>query len=186
MENEQAVTEEANTGSETPVEENSAPDLDSLLKDFETEERPVQQEAPKVDDERLMRIEEFMRRQEMQEFNTALDEAAGGLKKASGEAVSGIPDRYFRGILRDEAVTNPNIEKAFNERHAKPEKWNDILTALGKKISNEFKTDKQATESWNAVEGAIHSASTSTEQDNMPDFNKMTDAEFTQWKLRHG
>lgn len=192
MEEQTAVeqTDQEPTQVSSEVDNAQEESLEDLLKDYDSQEEPetpVKQQEPAIDRNRLAAVEAYMQQQMQTQNRSAIDEAAKSVKQAAGEVGANIPDRLFRGALRDEAAENPAIEAAFNDRFNNPIKWEKIITQLGSKIAKDLTPkDSRATESWNAVEGAMHSASTSNQEETMPDFNKMSDAEFAKWKIENG
>ena len=162
------------------------PDLDSLLAEYDqpkVDEPPVQtpQVAPTTDEVAEMR--QMLAESRADKLDAGLSESARMVKTAAGESAANIPDWVFKGALREEAVRNPTIERIFNERGSNPDAWNRVAGALGKKIAQEMTpTDKASTDSWNAVDAAVHSSSTTTPQTKpevtSKDLRNMTNAEF--------
>jgi len=162
-------------------------DLDALLNEYQepVKEPEVKPEVkPEVSPDRLAAVEQFMERQDKVDTNSALSEAATLFKKSAGESVSGRSSDDIEGLIHLEAFRNRKVAEAFQDRFNHPDKWNQIVSALGKKFSeSSSNTDQTSTDSWNAVDSAIHSASSSTSTDDTPpDLNKMTDQEFAQYK----
>jgi len=181
------MTEQTNTDPpQEPVEE---PNLDELLAEYQEPETPEKPEpAATPTTEEMSEFRSMMDERRVEKQNAGLNEAAKMVKTSAGEVAANIPDWMLVGAMREEATRNPKIEQIFNERDHNPDAWNKVATALGKKIAGDLTpTDKQSTESWNAVESAVHSASSSTPQpESLPDFNKMSDLEFQAWKMENG
>jgi len=159
-------------------------DLDALLNEYtEPASEPevtAQSAQPAATPDEMAEFRQYMSETRADKLNTGLQDSAKLVKAAAGESAANIPDWMMVGALREESTKNPNLEKIFNERGSNPEAWNKVATALGKKISQDLSpTDKSSTESWAAVDSAVHSASTSTNQTEAPkDLSKMTDQEF--------
>ena len=173
----------------TPEVENAQEDsLDDLLKEFdtpdETQESQETQTAPTVSPDDIAEIRQFRAEREKEQIKNALNESSRMAKEAAG--LEGVPDWVFEARLHKEAFDNPKVGQAFMNRDSNPEAWKKVVASIGKTIASDYKTDGKATESWNAVEGAMHSASTSKDTDTPVDFNKMSDSEFMKWKIQNG
>jgi len=189
MSEEQAVsTTETDPPQESVVPETTAQDdLDTLLNEYEEKpvvEAPPVETAPEIAPDRLEAVEAFMQRQDKVDTNTALSDAATLFKNSAGEAIGGRSKDEIEGLIHLEAFRNPKIAQAFQDRFNSPEKWSKTVQALGKRFAeNATKTDTKSTESWDAVDSAMHSASSSTATEEiMPDVAKMSDQEFLQFK----
>ena len=165
-------------------EVDDAQDLDSILKEYDDQEAKPAPQPQKQPDDDVAYLKQFVEQQRVKEVQSAVSEAANSVKKAAGEAANHIPDYLIEDALHGEARRNPRIEKAFEDRFNNPQGWNKVVEALGKKIAKDLTpTDRKATESWDAVESAVHSSSTSQNTETAPpDFGKMSDAEFNKWK----
>lgn len=167
-------------------------DLDTLLKEFDTTDQEnaeparEQQSEATVSQEDVAEIRQFRQERQQAAVKEAFAESAKLVKEAAGEIGNSVPEWIFEGALLREDFNNPKIGEAFQNRDKNPEAWSKIAASIGKKIASDFKTDRSATESWNAVESAQRSASTSTAEESLPDFNKMTDSEFAKWKMENG
>lgn len=150
----------------TENEPTAQDDLDALLNEYtEPVSEPAQPEVaqPTVSNDEMAEFRQMMAEQRTDKMNQGLNEAAKLVKTAAGESAANIPEWMMVGALREESTRNPNLEKIFNDRASNPEAWGKVAAALGKKISDELTpTDKASTSSWNAVDSALHSASTST------------------------
>lgn len=171
-------------------EEGSAseePTLDQLLAEMDLGQ--VKREDTKTDDglksEDIRALAEFARNQQAVEAERQQTEAiADAVKVAKGDA--DIPDVIVSGYLREMAVKDPRIEKAFQERGQNPSAWNNALKALGKELRNTLgdKPDQEMTEDAEAVAAAVRSASTKTREttDDVPDdIGQYSDAQFEAW-----
>lgn len=189
---EQAVNstteEEPKVSSEGEVAQE--PDLDTLLSEFDESESS--KEEPKVaqpqsDDVQWLKAQRAQYEREQQD--KALSEAATIIKENIGELPIEIPEYVFKGVLQQKAYEDADgrLIKAFQNRFNQPEKWKSIVKTIGKEIKRDFvPRDKQATDSWNAVESAVHGASKSTRVEEPVDISKMNDAEFFEYKMRLG
>jgi len=179
-------TTEPNTDPNQETVSEPSDDLDALLNEYQEPvkaEPPVKTEQTPSTDE-MTEFRMMMEQNRVEKQNEGLNEAAKMVKSSAGDAAGNMPEWMFVGALREEATRNPNLEKVFNERGQNPEAWNKVASALGKKIAHDLNpTDKQATDSWNAVESAVHSSSSSNPvEEAPPNLNKMNDAEFSAYK----
>ena len=101
------------------------------------------------------------------------------------------PRNGLKGQLHLAGSKDPRLMDAFSNRENNPSKWNDIVKALGQELKSDLApVDAAATESWNAVEASVRSASTSTpkpasEVDEKA-LKKMTDSEFEAYRKEMG
>ena len=163
----QAVVEDTNaepTEASAEVEDAQEQSLDSILAEYEIpkEEPKPQPEVPQISSNEVEEVKQMLASHKEHELLKGLNESASIIKQAAGEKATNIPDWMIRGALREEAIQNPTIEKIFYDREADPAAWNRVASALGKKIAEDLSVDKASTDSWKAVESAVHSASTST------------------------
>lgn len=191
MSTEKAVADEPKVESQTTTEESGAQvdDLDKLLDSFNKEFDQGTKEAPKVDAkdttiaELTSRVDYLMN----QMNSTDVDKAVDAVAKHIGEDLT-IPKRAIRGILNDMAIEDPRLRKAYENRRSDPAGWNKVLKAAGKAIRNEFSglPDKKLTDDREAVAATIRGASkTSSSEDDTPNFSKMSDSEYEEWKRKH-
>ncbi len=180
--------------SQAPVEEVVAqePDLDSLLAEYDQPEVPVETptEAPVVNAE-VAEMRQLLAEARQDKVNAGLTEAAGFVKNAAGDIAANIPDRMFRGLLREADAENPKIGEIFNNRASDPEAWKNVATALGKKFAGEMTpVDEASTKSWEAVSAAVHSSSTTTpkpaEEVTSKSLRNMSNAEFAAHQKKMG
>jgi len=173
---------------EPAAEPSASDDLDALLNEYEEPvaapiAAPVA-EDPVISPDRLAAVEDFMARQDRQDTQTALSDSAAIFRTAAGESAEGKSNDELEGLVHLEAFRNPKIAQIFQDRFENPEKWSKTVQALGKKFSEGVsKSDPNATESWNAVDSAMHSAaSAKSTEEKAPDVSKMTDQEFAVYK----
>ena len=175
---------ETNTEAQQPsaeVENAQEPSLDSLLAEYdETPKEEPKQEAPQPNAPTVTAdVQEFMARQIKKEQTEAIQESAKILREAAGQ--THLAEKWFEGQLHVAASQDPRIYAAFENRANNPGAWNAILKTLGKDIAKELtqpQTDEASTESWNAVEASVHSASTSNQAEKQLNWAGMTDSEF--------
>jgi len=171
----------------TENEPTAQDDLDALLNEYEpasTEPETAQPAQPEVAPDRLAVVESFIERQNRKDIESGLSESTKLMRDAAGDAVANIPDDALEGLMHLEAFRQPKILEIFQDRERNPAAWNKVATALGKKFAqNLSQTDRAATQSWDAVDSAVHSASTSTNTTEAPkDLSKMSDQEFLAFK----
>jgi len=192
-------TPAVSTPETAPTQEASKPettaqdDLNALLNEYEAapEETPTKtpaetpvQAAPEVSQDRLAAVEAFMQRQDKADTDMALSDAAEIFKASAGDSLGDMTRDGVEGLIHLEAFRNPKIAHAFQDRFNNPEKWDKTVQALGKGFAEKAtKTDHKSTESWDAVDSAMHSAASSTTTNEpAPDLNKMSDQQFTEYK----
>lgn len=192
-ENTQTVVDETNVAAVPATEATSArtdDDLDTLLKEFDTETKspePAQPATaapaaidPAVANETVLSEAKFIRQER---FQKDMDET---IKKVRGD----LPEELFDGSLvqawiDSQATKDPRLAQAWANRHADPKKFGQVVTELGKRFSKYGKLpDKQATEDREAVTAAVRGASTRAPEGKAPDFSRLTPAEFQAEKDR--
>ena len=185
----QAEVNDTNPEAQQPsaaVENAQDPSLDSLLSEYdETPKEAPQQESQPSATQPTADMQAFMDRQIQKETTQAINESAKALRDAVGD--TNLSERWFEGQLHVAANQDSRIMSAFNNRENNPGAWDSILNALGKELSKEINqapTDSASTDSWNAVEASVHSASTSKVTESAPNYGAMTDAEFFSAKAK--
>ena len=192
MTEQQAVAPETDAGAKPPVEDSSAQDnLDTLLSEYDKPDQEQQTPKPTAQDDDIQSVVQWAKSQQEREIRDStqrdLKAATELMKEAAGDVPVKIPDEVFEGVLYKRADNDPRIMKAWLNRAANPDGWSKVIRSLGKEIAKQFvPTDQKATESWDAVRSATHSASTSKAGSDAPNFSAMTDAEFQRWKMEHG
>lgn len=163
--------------------------LDSLLSEYdEPKEEPKaapQPEVPQISPD----VQNFMNRQIKKENDQAINEAAKIMKESVGD--TNLTEKWFKGQLHLAGAEDPRIIDAFNNRDNAPKQWEAIVKGIATDLAKELApTDQSATESWNAVASAVHSASTSAPKTepgfSEKDLKNMSDAEFQAFKKQHG
>ena len=189
-EEQQAVIQENESEAKPSDESQDAQeqDLDSLLKEYESEDKTeeTQESTQQVaQSEDIQWLRQQRAEYEREQTEKAVTEAASMLKESIGDLPITMPDYVFEGILHQKASKDPRIIEAFNKRFTNPGGWQKIVKATGKQLSQDLQPkDQKATDSWNAVESAVHSASTSSPQQQDVDVSKMTDTEFVAYKQK--
>ena len=102
-----------------------------------------------------------------------------------------LSDKWFEGQLHLAASKDPRLTEAFQNRETNPSKWGSIVKAIGQELKSELApVDAAATESWNAVEASVRSASTSTPKEapavDAKALKKMSDADFEAYRKEMG
>lgn len=186
---EQAMTNETEAEPKVSAEESGAsePDLDALLSEFESESSKEEPKVAQPQPDDVQWLKNQRAQYEREQTDKAVAEAANIIKETIGDLPIDLPEYVLEGVLHQKASKDPRIVEAFNKRFSDPEKWKSIVRATGKQLSKDMRPkDKQATESWNAVESAVHGASKSTRVEEPVDITKMSDAEFFEYKMRLG
>lgn len=186
----QAEVNETNTEAQQPsaeVENAQEPSLDSLLSEYdETPKEEAPQPQPSAPQPTVSPdVQAFMDRQIKKEQDESIHNASVTLRDAAGQP--NLSEKWFEGQLHVAANKDPRIFSAFENRDKNPGAWKTILNKLGKEIGKELTdsaTDKASTDSWNAVEASVHSASTSKVTESEPNWGAMSDAEFQMAKAK--
>ena len=186
--------EVVDTNTETPessaaVEDAQEPSLDSLLAEYEEPKEEPKVEAPQQVAPISPDVQSFMNRQIKKENDQAISEAANTLRESVGE--TNLSAKWFEGQLHLAGSKDPRLIEAFENRDQNPSKWEGIVKALGNELKSDLApVDAAATESWNAVEASVRSASTSAPKQahsfSEKDLKKMSDADFETFRKEQG
>lgn len=169
---EQAVVEDNASDNQNAETNNAQDDLDSLLSEYEG----GQQEKPKSEDlsERVKFLEEQnVREQAETDVNTAVD-------KICGQLDFDVPKDTIKALLEGKAK-DQRLLSAFTSRHDNPKGWDKVVDATAKEFNKLFKgitTDKQTTDSHDALASAVANSKTTSSSEKEVDWSKLSDAEF--------
>ena len=171
------------------VEDAQEPSLDSLLAEYEEPKEEPKVEAPQQVAPISPDVQSFMNRQIKKENDQAISEAANSLREFVGE--TNLSAKWFEGQLHLAGSKDPRLIEAFENRDQNPSKWEGIVKALGNELKSDLApVDAAATESWNAVEASVRSASTSAPKQahsfSEKDLKKMSDADFETFRKEQG
>jgi len=171
------------------VEDAQEPSLDSLLAEYEEPKEEPKVEAPQQVAPISPDVQSFMNRQIKKENDQAISEAANTLRESVGE--TNLSAKWFEGQLHLAGSKDPRLIEAFENRDQNPSKWEGIVKALGNELKSDLApVDAAATESWNAVEASVRSASTSAPKQahsfSEKDLKKMSDADFETFRKEQG
>lgn len=164
---EQTVVE-TDAMAEPIVDDNSAPDLEALLSEYEQETQVEQQptEPDPVDPDRLNQVLTFVESQQKEvltkQVNADIQSSVETIKE--GMEIP-LPDKIVRGYLETMAAEDDRIAQAFQQRDKNPAGWTNVLKAVQKEISKEFESlpDQKLTSDREAVAAAVRSAATKTQ-----------------------
>jgi len=170
------------------VEGAQEPSLDSLLSEYE-EPKEEPKQAPQPVAPISPDIQNFMARQIKKDNDQAISEAAESIREAVGE--TSLPTKWFEGQLHLAGAKDPRLTEAFQNRESNPAKWNNIVKALGQELKSDLTpVDTAATDSWNAVEASVRSASTSAPKQaseiDAKALKNMSDQEFEAYRKEMG
>ena len=189
MEN-QAVVDESNADpkQESAADQNAQePSLDELLSSYEEPKESPKPEAP-ADPTELQEMRAMVAEMRQEKQESAILDAAKSIKGELKDLPVDVPEYVLKGALREKAVEDPRIVEVFERRGANPKAWNEVIATLGKQIAKDMvPVDKQATDSWNAVESAVRSTSTHTPTDSGVSENDLKDMslfELNQYKAK--
>lgn len=186
----QAVAEDTEGQAAPVLEENSAQDtqkeddLAELLDEFKQASKPEQ--TQQSDDTNLVRALQ----QQVQELQQ--DRAAEVDQKDFDKVVNAIadgsplPKTLVAGAVREIAIQDPNIQKAWEARFDNPRAWAKAQELIGEKFKSETENlpDPQVSQDREAVAAAVRGSSKRAPEGPEVDEAKvaaMNDAEFEAW-----
>ncbi len=193
----QAVTENPDAPSETVAEGADAPDeLDALLNEFDssgqTPEQPAQPVQPAQPAD-VTEVVNYVRQQQALDQQESIDTALADGVKVIQKSLESLPfkvdDAFLLNQFYGEGANDKRIQQAFDNRQANPKAWDAVVSMISSKVKDMFvPVDGQSTDSWKAVESAVHTASTQTESQDNVEVSSMSDAQFEMHKaaLRRG
>jgi len=190
--NTQAVVDEANTQSTTVTEVNDArnngDDLDSLLKEFDTETKPAAGSKPEpkpgADDLQAATAEVFQARDEIRNarYRQDMDKTVADIR---GDLDPEFADNDFvEAWLDAQARKDQRLAQAWVNRNANPKQFDKVKAELGRALKAKFSKlpDRQATDDRAAVTAAVRGASNRAPENKAPDFSKLSDNDFQKEK----
>ena len=183
----QAVVDEAPGAAEpAPAVDNAreGDDIETLLKQFESETRVVDSPPePKSQDELLKKVTDQVRASIQQE--QASRAAVGELvKTVRGEVPESVfSDKEIEHWLAGQATDDPKLANAWQFRDKNPGAWKKIEAELSKKFNSKFQNlpDPVASADKEAVAAAVRGASTKVPAEQPPDLGSMTNREFAEY-----
>lgn len=177
MENEHEVSQ---TDTTKVDEDKAAPELETVLQEFEAETEPEKAQEQLNDKARLDRLEQAERDRVKERTIEDVNKAAKDIKTELGV---NLPDIFIRGALLAKAEEDPRFLSAWQKRTEDPSKFTKVMKAFAKELKDSF-PDTSLTETRNDVISAVKSAATHKVSDgpSKADLAKMTDAEFAEHK----
>lgn len=184
--NTQAVVDEADTqpqaGNEVNDARNQGDDLDAVLKEFDTETKPVADSKPEPKpgtdtrqvtqtDPALAEVQNYIFRQDMGKLVEAV----------RGDLDPNIFDSdTVEAWIDGQARKDSRLTQAWLNRHNNPQQFERVKVELGKSFAKKFSKlpDRQVTDDVSAVTAAVRGASTRAPESKAPDFSKMSPSEF--------
>ena len=178
---------DAQPGGEQPT----ADDIEKLLGEFDAppKEEPRTEEV-KLDPQKIAELDQFRETYAADVTNRDLATAVS-IIKGTDEALEGLSDKMVRGWLEQEGREDNRLLQAFAQRHAKPDVWRSLLTAMGPRLAREVapKTDPQLTEDREAAHAAVRNRGTAPPEEkgiSNADLTKMSDRDFDAFKKQLG
>lgn len=188
--NTQAVATEAEAqvtpAAEATSAQNTTPDLDSLLSEFETQAKPQPAPAPASTTAADPEIAELKRKVASMEFKQEFEPI---LKRVRGElSPEVLSDEELTDLLDGRAKRDPRVQNAYMNRHANPSAWAKIEKALNAELSKKFtpRVDAAATEDRAAVAAAVRGTSNKAPEEKTPDYGSMPNSDFQRELAKHG
>lgn len=117
-----------------------------------------------------------------------VDAAVGTVKTELGDDLN-VSDRAVRGVLNELYNEDPRFKKAFDNRSNNPTAYQRVLRAAAREVRKDFgdPVDRQTTSDRDALAAAAAgSKSANIVEDEAPDFATMSDADYEDWKAKHG
>ena len=181
---EDVVANESTPESQTTGQESGAQtdDLDAILSEIDEDFDKATEETPDEDEVKQLKatVDALVQKDTDAAINTAVSSVQGDLHNLEVN----LPDRAVKALLNQMAVEDKRIQEAFRDRENNPGRWKKILNAAAKSIAKDFseQPDQQLT---NDRKYATAIRGKQTAEDDSPDFSKMTDHEYNDWKLKH-
>ena len=166
------------------------PSLDDVLNSLESEfeqgtAEPQQEPKPDSEPAQNTALEERLKVLERERMEADI---SGAVSTIRDSGVNASP-RVIRAMLNEIADEKPAFASAFANRKSNPEGWTKALNAASREINRELgeRIDPGVTEDTEALAAAVRgTSSATTTDDEAPDFSKMSDAEFENWKRGGG
>lgn len=190
----QAAVDETNVPAQQGTEATSAQDgddLDTLLKQFDeskpsgsSEPAKPEQKAEAASDvtdasrEVLAARDEIRNERFQRDLKTTIADVRGDMPSDLYD------DDFMQAWIDSKANKDPRLANAWLNRSANPQKFKQVVGALGKEFAKKYGKlpDAGATEDREAVTAAVRGASTRAPEGKAPDYAKMTPGEFQREK----
>lgn len=184
----QAVEEEGSTGPD-------APDLDTLLSEFDEGTTKPQETQPASDDvskqlETLANEVKAIRSAEQsRNTETAVEQTVANVKAAS-EFLKDFPSETVEAHIYRKAEKDSRFATAFMNRGSNPAAWKNVERAMAKEIEQLHSSvpNKDLTGDREAAQAAVSGMASTMPSDGLTDKEKlnMSPAEMRQWKDANG
>lgn len=177
---EQAVVK-TDAESMTSAEENNAPDLDSLLKEFDKTDSKQESSGEQDLAKRLEAIEQERANERYQsEIKSVAQKIRGDFDHPL------LEDKFVVRWLEAEAQDDPRIANAWMQRHKNPEAFDKIIKNLGETLKKKIKNspDEKMTESRDALASAVRASSSTSQSKSEVNWSSLSDAEFHKEKMK--
>ena len=171
--------------------QNTTPDLDALLSDFEaqTKPQPAPQAAPTTPSPEWQRLQseiDSLKRERLIERERT--DVAKVISELKGDAQ--IPDYAVRGWLSTMAESDPRINSIWEQRDSNPQAAKKLVAGLKAKFAAEQAKNKpvdaDATSDKLAVAAAVRGTSTKAPEEPKKNYGAMNNAEFRQELSKYG
>lgn len=164
-------------------------DLDSLLREFETEAKPPEKKSsatperksdaatdPNLAEDVKSLKSELARMSSQKDMDATIKTIRGDLDPEV------FDDAFMEAWLDTQARNDPRLQRAWSERHANPKQFARVTSELGKNFSKRFSSlpNKEATEDREAVTAAVRGASNKAPEGKPPEYGNLSDSEFAQ------
>ena len=171
---------------EKPSEASAQDDLNALLSEYDEAAEPEKPAETPDDPEAKIKsaVQDALEERELKDQSTK--DLASLVERIRGDINPEIADEdLVMGWVERQAQKDARYTRAWANRRRDPETWKKIEDHLAGEFSKRFQNlpDTRATEDREAVAASVRSASRQPEAP--PDFGKMSDREFQQWKMAH-
>lgn len=170
---------------EKPLDDILAEIDEEYEKGTKPEPKPQQKADSDVSDERLKKLDAI----EARLFNDDVSKAVATVKTEFGDGLA-VSDRVVRGYLSELYNEDERFKRAFDARDSNPATFQRVLKAVASEARKDFgePIDAQTTSDSRALEAAVRGTKSANiaEDDGEPPEFKGDDAEFEDWKAKHG
>lgn len=161
--NEQTATSPDDSPESQVQESESEPGIEDILAEFEEETskkpepEPEPQKAEKPD---TAEITQLKQRLDALDQERAEQENLNAVKSLKVDGLDQFDPQDVLDWMKVQASRDPRIERAYGERHNKPDEWSKVLESMGKTFASKFhRGDAQTVQDREAVNAAVRGQS---------------------------
>lgn len=161
-------------------DEQSAPDLNALLNEYD---EGVNQEEQQAQDEKsdLKEVVDYVRQDQQDKIKAQTDkDVAAAVETVQGDLKGmNIPDRAISGYLQQFSA-DKRFMNAYGNRHQNPKGWQKVLKGVAQEIKGDYSVDQKVTEDRESLNAAVREQSTNAPA--QASYSDMSGAEFDEMK----